>query len=86
MPIICSFFGITIRMFFTEHEPAHFHAEHQRDDGTFGFDGKLINGRMRSTAARKRIRRWARLHRRELEENWARIRRGTPLERIPPLL
>ena len=27
MPIISAFFGIVIRMFYREHEPAHFHAE-----------------------------------------------------------
>ena len=29
MPIISTFFGIVIRMFYKEHEPPHFHAEHQ---------------------------------------------------------
>jgi len=28
MPIISTFFGIVIRMFYQEHEPAHFDAEH----------------------------------------------------------
>jgi len=39
VPIIAVFFGIVIRMFYKEHEPEHFHAEHpkreirfQRDD------------------------------------------------------
>jgi hypothetical protein len=27
MPIISAFFGIVIRMYYKEHEPAHFHAE-----------------------------------------------------------
>jgi hypothetical protein len=29
VPIIAAFFGIVVRMFYREHEPAHFHAEHQ---------------------------------------------------------
>jgi hypothetical protein len=28
MPIISAFFGIVIRMYYKEHEPPHFHAEH----------------------------------------------------------
>lgn len=28
MPVISAFFGIVIRMFYKEHEPAHFHAEY----------------------------------------------------------
>ena len=35
MPIISLFFGIVIRMFYREHEPAHFHAEHQGQHGKF---------------------------------------------------
>jgi hypothetical protein len=27
MPVICTFFGIVIRMFYQEHRPPHFHAE-----------------------------------------------------------
>jgi len=30
MPTISVFFGITIRMFFVEHPPPHFHASYQR--------------------------------------------------------
>jgi hypothetical protein len=29
VPIISTFFGIVIRMYYQEHEPAHFHAEYQ---------------------------------------------------------
>ncbi len=29
MPIVSMFFGIVIRMFYQEYEPAHFHAEYQ---------------------------------------------------------
>ena len=29
MPIISVFFGIIVRMYYKEHEPGHFHAEHQ---------------------------------------------------------
>jgi Domain of unknown function (DUF4160) len=42
MPIISTFFGIVIRMFYKEHEPAHFHAEHAGQQAKFDFDGTLI--------------------------------------------
>ncbi len=29
MPVISTFFGIIIRMYYQEHEPAHFQAEHR---------------------------------------------------------
>lgn len=79
------FFGIVIRMFYQEHEPAHFHAEHHGQRATFDFAGKLVAGQLQSGTARRLIREWARLHRRELEMNWARLKTGKPIERIPPL-
>ena len=30
MPTISTFFGMTVRMFFNEHPPAHFHVAYQR--------------------------------------------------------
>jgi Domain of unknown function (DUF4160) len=39
MPIISAFFGIVIRMYYKEHEPAHFHAEYAGQQAKFAFDG-----------------------------------------------
>jgi len=85
MPIISTFFGIIIRMFYREHEPAHFHAEHQGQQGKFDFDGSMIVGNIRSRTALRLIREWAFLHRTELETNWQKMKAGRPLERIEPL-
>lgn len=52
MPIISVFFGIVIRMFYKEHEPAHFHAEHSGEQAKFSFDGELLAGEIRSKKAR----------------------------------
>ena len=56
MPIISVFFGIVIRMFYREHEPAHFHAEHQGQQGKFDLDGKMIAGNIQSKTARRLVR------------------------------
>jgi hypothetical protein len=40
MPIVSTFFGIVIRMFYKEHEPPHFHAEHQGQLAKFNFQGE----------------------------------------------
>lgn len=85
MPIISVFFGIVIRMFYKEHEPAHFHAEYQGQQGKFDLDGEMIVGNIRSGTALRLIREWATLHRRELEDNWESMKRGHPLGRIEPL-
>jgi hypothetical protein len=85
VPIISAFFGIVIRMFYKEHGPAHFHAEHAGQRATFDFDGALVAGGIRSRKARERIRDWARSHRAELEANWEKMKAGHPLDSIEPL-
>jgi len=85
MPIISVFFGIVVRMFYQEHEPAHFHAEYQGQLGKFTLDGELFVGSIQSGTALRLIREWASLHRRELESNWDKMKAGHPLDRIPPL-
>lgn len=85
VPIIAVFFGIVIRMFYKEHEPAHFHAEHQGQQATFDFDGKILAGSIQSKTAVRLIRQWAALHGPELVANWANMKAGTPLNKIPPL-
>jgi len=39
MPVIATFFGIVIRMFYREHGVIHFHAEYQGEQATFTLDG-----------------------------------------------
>jgi hypothetical protein len=85
MPVISIFFGIVIRMYHKEHEPRHFHAEHQAQDGTFDFDGNQIVGNITSRNALDLIRQWAQANRAALDANWSKIKSGQPLERIPPL-
>ena len=85
MPIISTFFGIIIRMFFDDHEPAHFQAEYQRQNASFDFSGKMLVGSIRSTTARKLIREWAKAHHLELEENWKRAKALKPLNQVAPL-
>jgi len=85
MPIICAFFGIVIRMYYKEHEPAHFHAEHAGQQAKFDFDGRLIAGQITSRRAVHHIRAWAQLHRSELDANWVKMKAGRPLETIAPL-
>ena len=85
MPIISAFYGIVIRMFYREHEPPHFHAEHGGHRAKFDFSGTLVAGEMKSHKARDRIRQWAQLHRAQLETNWEKMKAGQPLESIEPL-
>ena len=85
MPVISTFFGIVIRMFYREHGVPHFHAEHQGQSATFTFDGEILAGSLLSRTARRLIREWSLAHQAELEANWSRAREGQSLERIAPL-
>jgi uncharacterized protein DUF4160 len=85
MPIISAFFGIVIRMYYKEHEPPHFHAEHGGQQAIFDFNGTHLAGELASRRAHRQIRKWAQLHRVALQANWARMKAGQPLESIAPL-
>ncbi len=85
VPTLSSFYGIMIRMYYREHEPAHFHADYQGQQGTFDFMGNPIAGAFRSRTALRLIREWSQLHRAELERNWERMKAGEALDRIEPL-
>ena len=85
MPIISAFFGIVIRMFYREHEPIHFHAEHQGQQASFKLDGEVLAGEIRSRTAVRLIREWASLHKTQIEANWTRMEAGEQLEKIEPL-
>jgi hypothetical protein len=85
MPVVSTFFGIVIRMFYREHGPPHFHAEHQGEHASFTFDGNRTAGNITSRRAVRLIRRWSLANRAELQANWAKARTGQHLEQIAPL-
>jgi hypothetical protein len=85
VPIISAFFGIIIRMYFDDHAPPHFHAEYHGQDAMIDFRGRIIEGEIRSSTARKLIRQWAQQHEMELAINWKRAKALKNLENIAPL-
>lgn len=85
MPVVSTFFGIIIRMFFDDHEPPHFHVEYQGQFSTFYFSGKLLAGELRSSRARRLVRERALLHEHELLVNWKKVKALKPLQQIAPL-
>ena len=85
MPVISTFFGIVIRMFYREHGVPHFHAEYQGQQATFTVNGEVLAGTISSRTALRLVKEWSLAHQAELEANWGRAREGDPLERIAPL-
>jgi hypothetical protein len=85
MPILSMFFGIIIRMYYDDHDPAHFHAEHQGRKAVFDFRGNILKGDLRSRTATKLVREWADLHASDLLEDWELAKQSKELKKIPPL-
>lgn len=72
MPTIAIFYGITIQMYWDDHNPPHFHARYGRAKAMIRIsDGEVVSGELPPTATRM-VREWALLRRAELEENWQR--------------
>jgi len=85
MPVVSMFFGIVIRMYYREHEPAHFHAEYSGRWGVFDLSGSAIRGSLGSRRAQRLVRLWALKNRPRLETNWQRAAAGEAILPIPPL-
>lgn len=83
MPIISSFFGIYVRMYFADHAPPHIHVEYQGHEALVAIDsGETLQGRLPKRASAL-VRQWCLDHRDELEQNWVRAQALQPLSRIP---
>jgi hypothetical protein len=84
MPSISRFHGIVIGMFFDDHSPPHFHARAAGREAKVRIDNFEV---IESKLTRKQtalVRRWARLHQAELEENWRRARNSETLLQVEP--
>ncbi|MDP2645190.1 MAG: DUF4160 domain-containing protein [Desulfobacterales bacterium] len=85
MPIISSFFGIIIRMYYDEHNPPHIHAEYQGNKALFDFRGNILKGDLKSRTALRLVREWIDLRYDEINEAWNLARKGEEIKKIPPL-
>ena len=85
MPAISIFFGIVIKMYFNDHPPPHFHAEHQGRKGAFDFNGRMVAGDIESKTALVLIKKWVIRHKHELMVNWKNVEMKRPLNQIAPL-
>lgn len=85
MPRISEFFGIVIYMYFDDHAPPHFHAEYAEHVALIRIDNlKIHKGRL-PRGVHADVRKWGKLHRTELEENWELAHQHRQLKPIPPL-
>ena len=84
-PRISEFYGIVVEMYWSDHNPPHFHAKYAEhhaeiDIQTLG----VMRGRLPPKAIGM-VTEWAALHQDELLTQWDRARAHQPLEKIEPL-
>jgi hypothetical protein len=85
MPEISRFFGISVRMYFDDHNPPHFHAIYAGSEVEIGVDPlTVLRGRFPRRALGM-VMEWAALHQRELLDNWELLRNGEAPRSIDPL-
>jgi hypothetical protein len=85
MPKISEFYGIVIRMYYNDHLPPHFHAQYSNDNAAISIGSGIVIAGNVPPRVLALITEWAKMHKRDLEENWERARSGLPLQDIDPL-
>lgn len=70
MPTISSFYGISIRMFFNDHVPPHFHVEYAEFKATIDILDLTISSGKLPRRAQELVLAWAELHQNELLIDW----------------
>ncbi len=87
MPIISSFYGIIVSMYFErdgKHHTPHFHARYAGSKAEVNFDGDIIAGDLPVKQAAF-VKAWALIHRDELTANWELATMDEQPYRIEPL-
>lgn len=87
MPVVSSFYGILIKMFFSDHAPLHFHAEYGEHSASVGIrDFAVLEGHLPPRALALVIE-WASWHQEELLKNWNILSEGGDgrVSKIEPL-
>ena len=82
MPIISRFYGITVSMYFNDHQPPHIHLYYGDDEEILDIrDGRVMEGKL-PRRAHKLVIEWWDEHRDELLDMWNTEDRG---RKIAPL-
>jgi hypothetical protein len=85
MPEVSRFFGVSIRMYFDDHNPPHFHAIHGEAEAELGIAPiALLHGQFPRRAFGM-VMEWAAAHQEELLANWDLMRNDQAPNRIAPL-
>jgi hypothetical protein len=85
MPTISQFFGVSVRMYYDDHPPPHFHAYYGDQAAKIDiFALEIQEGRLPRRVLQL-VLEWAALHQNELMDNWLLAESHQELKAIPPL-
>ena len=88
MPVISSFYGIVVMMYFFDnrrHKGPHVHVKADGDEAVISIpDGSVMEGRLRSNKL-KLVQAWVEIHRDDLMRCWDLAIGGKPIFSIEPL-
>lgn len=88
MPIISTFFGIVVTMYFFDnrrHKLPHVHVKADAQEAVLSIpDGEVLEGSLRANKL-KLAQAWIEIHQEELMQCWARAIDGKPVFSIEPL-
>lgn len=85
MPEISRFFGISIKMFYGDHLPPHFHAWYGEYSGLIDIHSLVVIGGYLPPRVLGMVIEWALQHQAELLDLWERAANNQPLYKVPPL-
>lgn len=88
MPVIATFYGIVVMMYFLDkkrHKRPHIHARYQSDEAVIGIPGgEVLEGKL-PPPKMKLLLAWVEIHKKELMEDWKKASQGEAVFKIEPL-
>ncbi len=85
MPELSRFFGISIVMYYNDHEPPYFHVRYGDQKAVIGIEPLSLTDGELSPRVMGLVMEWASMHKSELVENWKLAKEKAPLKKIEPL-
>ncbi len=82
MPVVSTFFGIIVRMYYEGYNPPYIPVEFQGNKAVLNFCGNILKGELGSRTALKLVREWIDLCATELTEDWDAAVHGQAIKRI----
>ncbi len=76
MPVISSFYGILIKMYFGDHVPPHFHAAYGEFEAQIRISDFGIEAGYLPPKALSLVVEWASIHQEEIFKNWEKMSEG----------